>query len=132
MAPTSEASHPAEVPQTTTETTYHTPLEAAIPDYYTPVVASYTPPLPSSRPGQVFHDDYIPQRTVDVITSDNIRPQIPYGDTFELVVTAAQNFGGNSGGSAAGRPPADVISGKPYVIPGKLLLYLYMLYLLLM
>ena len=67
----------------------------------------YTPPLPAgqdSRPGQVFADD--------VITSENIRPQRPgYGDTFELVVTANQNFGGNQ------QPQPQPGPGRPYVIP---------------
>ncbi|EFX65766.1 hypothetical protein DAPPUDRAFT_332850 [Daphnia pulex] len=72
----------------------------------------YTPPLPSGRPGQVFHDEYLSPANgygdVDVITSDNIQPHGTYGDTFELVVTAAQNFGGSS-------PPVN--NGRPYVIP---------------
>ncbi|XP_046655934.1 proline-rich protein 36-like isoform X4 [Daphnia pulicaria] len=72
----------------------------------------YTPPLPSGRPGQVFHDEYLSPADsygdVDVITSDNIQPHGTYGDTFELVVTAAQNFGGSS-------PPVN--NGRPYVIP---------------
>ena len=45
---------------------------------------------------------------MDVITSDNIQPHGSYGDTFELVVTAAQNFGGSS-------PPVN--NGRPYIIP---------------
>ncbi|XP_057365751.1 uncharacterized protein LOC130686635 isoform X2 [Daphnia carinata] len=77
-----------------------------------PDSSSYTPPLPSGRPGQVFHDEYLAPANgygeIDVITSDNIQPQGSYGDTFELVVTAAQNFGGSS-------PPIN--SGRPYVIP---------------
>uniref|UniRef100_A0A0P5IXW4 63 kDa sperm flagellar membrane protein n=1 Tax=Daphnia magna TaxID=35525 RepID=A0A0P5IXW4_9CRUS len=77
-----------------------------------PDSSSYTPPLPSGRPGQVFHDEYLAPANgygeIDVITSDNIQPQGSYGDTFELVVTAAQNFGGSS-------PPIN--SARPYVIP---------------
>ena len=79
---------------------------------------SFTPPLPAGgpRPGQVFHDEYITGHhqhdDMDVITSDNVHPT--YGDTFELVVTAAQNFApASQDGSAA---PA-VIPGRPYVIP---------------
>jgi hypothetical protein len=89
-------------------------LEAGIPPHVLqlPNSNSYTPPLPSGRPGQVFHDEYLSPANaygdVDVITSDNIQPHGSYGDTFELVVTAAQNFGGSS-------PPVN--NGRPYIIP---------------
>lgn len=81
-------------------------------------VTTYTPPLlPGSRPGQVFHDEYlarpIGEDEPDVITSDNIHPT--YGDTFDLVVTAAQSFGGGTVGSSPSAPP--IVAGKPYVIP---------------
>ena len=89
-------------------------------------VSGFTPPLPAARPGQVFHDEYLlgqqqPQPgygsygDVDVITSDNIRPQGAYPDSFELVVSAAQNFGGsnNPAPGIAGAP----VTGRPYVIP---------------
>lgn len=63
----------------------------------------------------MFHDNYHGSSDVDVITSDDIRPQGgAYGDTFELVVTAAQNFGGDA---AAPPPPVPVATGRPYVIP---------------
>ena len=89
-------------------------LEAGTPPNVIPLANtnSYTPPLPSGRPGQVFHDEYLSPANgygdVDVITSDNIQPHGTYGDTFELVVTAAQNFGGSS-------PPVN--NGRPYIIP---------------
>lgn len=90
-------------------------LEAgSSPTSYLPGSSSYTPPLPAGRPGQVFHDDYLspahPYGEIDVITSDNIQPQGTYGDSFELVVTAAQNFGGQV-------PSPAINTGKPYVIP---------------
>ena len=79
--------------------------------------SSSTPPLPPGRPGQVFHDDYLSSShghynggEPDVITSDHIRPQYGDRDNFELVVTAAQNFGG-------GVQEPTVAAGKPYVIP---------------
>lgn len=52
---------------------------------------------------------------VDVITSDNIHPT--YGETFELVVTAAQNFAPalQDAGSDSSAPA--IIPGRPYVIP---------------
>ena len=87
-------------------------LEAgSAPTAQLPGSSSYTPPLPSGRPGQVFHDDYLSPGygEADVITSDNIQPQGSYGDTFELVVTAAQNFGG--------QPSPAINTGRPYVIP---------------
>lgn len=63
----------------------------------------------------MFHDTYHGGSDVDVITSDDIRPQGgAYGDTFELVVTAAQNFGGDGG---APPPPVPVATGRPHVIP---------------
>lgn len=77
----------------------------------------HTPPLPGpGRPGQVFHDEYLNPLPgygeIDVITSDNVRPNSNYGDTFDVVVTAAQNFGGS--GPVA---PPPVTAGRPYVMP---------------
>ena len=86
------------------------PLPSAV-----PTLPAYTPPLPDSRPGQVFAED-VPYgakpQDADVITSDNIQPQGTYGDTFELVVTANQNFGYPPNNN----PPP---TGRPHVIPGK-------------
>lgn len=89
-------------------------------------VSGFTPPLPAARPGQVFHDEYLlgqqqqpPQPgygygDIDVITSDNIRPQGAYPDSFELVVSAAQNFGSNNPRPGIAGAP---VTGRPYVIP---------------
>ena len=61
----------------------------------------------------MFHDEYLnPYGDIDVITSDNVRPSNNYGDTFDVVVTAAQNFGGS--GPVA---PPPVTAGRPYVRP---------------
>ena len=39
------------------------------------------------------------------------------GETFELVVTAAQNFGGGAANGVAPPPSAAIHSGRPHVIP---------------
>lgn len=100
--------------------------EAAYP--LPPTVASssapeFTPPLPVGRPGQVFsdhtHHDVVgtDDDEVDVITGDDVRPQGAYGETFELVVTANQNFGSYPPSPAPNAP----VPGRPHVIPGRII-----------
>jgi len=114
-SPTTQLSVSSVPPSTTTPQLEAGPSSPITTSVFDGINQAFTPPLPAARPGQVFHDVVSPEQgEVDVITSDNIQPQGAYPDSFELVVTAAQNFGSGPALAGGGGQP---VTGRPLVIP---------------